>query len=65
MECLLNRAPGDRTGHANATFVPCYRWQCKHCGWNAEEHARRIKRGLVTGPDGLRYIPIKRKQEGW
>lgn len=58
MACMLKRSPYDRSGHKNATFVPCYPWQCARCGWNPEEDARRRQQDLVTGEDGLSHMVV-------
>lgn len=58
MACILKRSPYDRTGHENASFRPCYPWQCARCGWNPEEDARRRKQKLVIGEDGLRHMVV-------
>lgn len=54
MACLLNRSPDERTRYS--TDYPCYSYQCPRCGWNSEEHERRIARGLTTGENGLRHF---------
>lgn len=54
MTCLLNRSPYEQTRYN--TEYPCHPWQCPRCGWNAEEHERRINGGLVTGSDGLKHF---------
>ena len=45
----------------------CNGAQCKNCGWNAAERARRerllLKQGLTLGPDGLLRLVIKRKRK--
>lgn len=45
----------------------CNGAQCKNCGWNAAERARRErllqKQGLTLGSDGLLRLVIKRRQK--
>ena len=60
MECILKRSPNDRSAHENATFRPCYPWQCARCGWNPQEVRRRKQQDLVTGKDGLRHVVVSK-----
>jgi len=45
----------------------CNGTQCKNCGWNAAERARRErllrKQGLTLGADGLLRLVIKRRRK--
>lgn len=54
MACLLNRSPDVKTRYS--IDYPCYSWQCSRCGWNSEEHERRISGGLTRGEDGLKHF---------
>lgn len=49
--CLRN---GCQDGYVNAEY-------CKYCGFDKDEHERRLKLPLVKGADGLRrmnvYVP--------
>lgn len=54
MACQINLSPFGKNRYSRS--FPCSVKQCKTCGWNEEEHERRISRGLVTGSDGLRHF---------
>ena len=56
MACQLHRSPYERNRYARV--YPCYAWQCETCGWNEREHRQRVKRGLVTGSNGLRHYTV-------
>lgn len=60
MACLLNRSPYERSRYSKD--YPCYAWQCARCGWNAEEHERRINNGLTRGEDGLKRFTKTKPQ---
>lgn len=60
MACQLNLSPYEQNRYARK--YPCYEHQCETCGWNEEEHERRISRGLVTGSNGLRHFTITQEE---
>ena len=56
MSCKLNLSPYEKTRYSRV--YPCYESQCATCGWNEQEHKRRVSRGLVIGSDGLRHMTV-------
>lgn len=54
MACLLNRSPYEPARYN--TEYPCHPYDCPRCGWNSEEHDRRIARGLTKGENGLKHF---------